>query len=184
MKFAFAVVLSLLAGIAVAQSLTPVDPGGTSAWALIGVLASGVAIGAVAMHFLDKNPGTEQAAVAAVRADFAKVQAAMTDALAKAHTTIQALINKSEGKTPAPAASTPAPWPVAAAAVAGVSASATPAWTLGTSYASLSALLTDAAPRTTQMIRLNDAPIAGFTLPNPVDFWLWPDGSVAQTKPA
>lgn len=185
MKFAFAVVLSLLAGVATAQTLAPVDPGGIPTWSLFAVGALCLVAGGLAGNYVGKNPAAADAAVAAARADGQKIATIMQGALTSAHATIAALVNKAEGKTAAPpVAVAPGTGSVAAAAATGVSPAATPAWTLGTSYPSLPALLADAAPRTTQMIRLNDAPIAGFTLPNPVDFYTWPDGGVAQTKPA
>jgi hypothetical protein len=142
------------------------------------------AVGALGGYHFGKDPN----AVAEVRAEAAKVQATLQNALSSAHASIAKLVDQVEHKTPPavtapPAETPPAPGPVAAAAAAGVSPAASPAWTLGTSYPSLAALLADASPRTDRMIRLNDAPVAGFTLGNPVDFYTWPDGSVAQTKP-
>ncbi len=140
----------------------------------IGYIAAlaAVVVAFVIGHYLGKNPAKEaavsadaQSAVAWVKNEWAKEKAALT-----AHKDVASVA--------------PAPGPVAVAAAAGISPAATPAWTLGTSYPSLPALLADASPRTDRMIRVNDAPVTGFTLPNPADFYTWPDGSVAQTKPA
>lgn len=137
-------------------------------------LAAGAFIGFSVAKYMVAHPQAEAEAIAMLRADAAKVQAALQNALAGAHSTIQALVAKVE-RANAPAAPAAAPVAVSAPAVA---------WSLGDSYSSLGALAADIVrPGFVREVRIDGAPTFNIGGGDPADFYTV-GGQLTQTKPA
>lgn len=132
---------------------------------VVAMLAFGVVMFLIGRHF-GQNPAQEQSLEDAVAAEVAKVRGAI---VAEA----SALQHKAATWTSSTSMEVPK-----------VVAVVPPAWALGDSYSSVTALAADIArPDFTRQINIDGAPSYNVGGPSPVDFWTV-GGALTQTKPA